>query len=464
MAKTAQPAHGAVSRFSRLPSVSLLMEEALRAGSTFAPQALARAAQEAIAAERDAIARGDHPLEGEREQIVARLVGSILGLEQPRLGWGINATGVIVHTNLGRAQVSDDTAAAMVAAATGAIPLELDPVTNERGGRMSEISTFIRLLTGAEAALAVNNCAAALVLALSAIASGREVVVSRGEAVEIGGGFRVPDVMRQSGATLVEVGTTNRTYARDYEAASGEATAAWLKVHASNFRIVGFTHAPSLQELASIARPRGIALLEDLGSGAMLDTARFGLAPEPTLADSIAGGVDVAMISGDKLLGGPQAGILAGNADQIAHIARHPLARAVRADKTTLAGLAATLRHYARGEALEKIPVWRAISVEPVALRVRAEAIADRLAESGVAATSQSSTATIGGGSLPGESLASWSVALTTADPDALARRLRLGTPAVFGRIERDLVVLDLRTVMPESDGQLLQAIFGASR
>jgi L-seryl-tRNA(Ser) seleniumtransferase len=456
---TDESAAGAARPFAALPSVAALIQAARASGSAFTEEVLARAAQDALAREREAIAAGSRP---EREEIVARALEAMLALDRPRLSAGINATGVIVHTNLGRAAVSMETAAAMTAAASGAIPLEIDPASNERGGRMSEISSLVRLLTGAEAALAVNNCAAALVLALSAVAAGREVVVSRGEAVEIGGGFRVPDVMRQSGATLVEVGTTNRTYARDYEAASGETTAAWLKVHASNFRIVGFTHAPSLQELASIARPRGIALLEDLGSGAMLDTARFGLAAEPTLAESIAAGVDVTMISGDKLLGGPQAGILAGRAEWISRISRHPLARAVRADKTTLAGLAATLRHYARGDALETIPVWRAISAEADDLRCRAEAMAARLTDAGWNASAVRSTATVGGGSMPEETLSGWGVALDGDDPDGLARRLRLGVPAVYGRIERDLVVLDLRTVMPEDDVALTEAVLAA--
>lgn len=460
MARPAANAGEHANPYASLPSVSALIDAARAAGSSFADPMLSRAAQDALAAEREAI-RAGAAVPG-RDAVVARLVEGILALDRPRLRRGINATGVIVHTNLGRAPVSEETAAAMAAAAASAIPLELDPASNERGGRMSELSALIRLLTGAEAALAVNNCAAALVLALSALAAGREVVVSRGEAVEIGGGFRVPDVMRQSGATLVEVGTTNRTYSRDYESASSDATAAWLKVHASNFRIVGFTHAPDRHDLASLSRARGIALIEDLGSGALLDTAAFGLAPEPTLAEAVAAGVDVAMISGDKLLGGPQAGILAGKAPVIARISRHPLARAVRADKTALAGLAATLRHYARGEALQKIPVWRSISADPDGLRRRAESLSRRLAAASLPASVQASSATVGGGSLPGETLPGWSVALGGPDPDRIARRLRLGHPAVYGRIERDTVLLDLRTVLPEEDDVLAAAIAAA--
>jgi len=450
--------------YAALPAVSAVVDEARAAGSRLSPDALVRAVQDALAEERAAIAAGAEPA---RAEIAARVVDRVLALDRPRLSAGINATGVIVHTNLGRAPVSAETAAAMVDAATHATPLEIDPETNERGGRMSEISALIRILTGAEAALAVNNCASALVLALSALASGREVVVSRGEAVEIGGGFRVPDVMRQSGADLVEVGTTNRTYARDYLDASGERTAAWLKVHASNFRIVGFTHAPALDELVAAARPRGILVLDDLGSGAMFDTRPFGLAAEPTLPESIAAGADVAMISGDKLLGGPQAGILAGRAEAIARVAKHPLARAVRADKTTLAGLAATLRHHARGEALERIPVWRAISADPEALHRRATELSGWLGAAGIVAEVAPMESTIGGGSVPGASLPSWGLALRANGPaalEALAGRLRLGSPAAYGRIERDRFLLDLRTVMPEEDHALAAAATVAAK
>ncbi|HEU5431737.1 MAG TPA: L-seryl-tRNA(Sec) selenium transferase, partial [Thermomicrobiales bacterium] len=288
---------------------------------------------------------------------------------------------------------------------------------------------------------------------------GRAVVVSRGEAVEIGGGFRVPDVMRQSGATLVEVGTTNRTYVADYLAATDEATAAYLKVHASNFRIVGFTHAATVAELA-VAKPSDVYLLEDLGSGALLDTARFGLAPEPTIGGSVAAGAQLVMASGDKLLGGPQAGVIVGERALVERVGRHPLARAVRADKTALAGLAATLRHYARGEAEREIPVWRMIAAPAPALRARAARLADELRDLADVAVVET-RATVGGGSLPGETLPSWAVALPHAgvhSTDDLARRLRLGAPGVFGRVEHDRVLLDLRTVLPEDEDRLVAA------
>ena len=443
--------------FRALPPVGAVAARARAGGSRLSDAALAAAVADALAEERARIAGGDA---SPRPVIVERAVGRALALERARLAPVLNATGVVIHTNLGRAPVSAETAAAM-AAASGAVALELDPETNERGGRMDEIARLMRLLCGAEATLVVNNCAAATLLVLSAVAAGRKVVVSRGEAVEIGGGFRVPDVLRQSGAVLAEVGTTNRTYARDYLAATDDQTAAYLKVHASNFRMVGFTHAASIGELAEIARERGVALLDDLGSGALLDTAAFGLGSEPTFSDSLGQGSDLVMASGDKLVGGPQAGIIVGRASWVERVARHPLARAVRADKTCLAGLAATLRHYARGEAIETVPVWRMIAAPEATLQVRAEALGAALRERGVVAEPVASVATVGGGSLPGETLPSRAVAVDAAGAgvDELARRLRTGDPGVFGRIERGRLLLDLRTVLPEDDDRLRAAV-----
>ena len=302
-----------------------------------------------------------------------------------------------------------------------------------------------------------------MLLVLAAVATGNEVVVSRGEAVEIGGGFRVPDVLRQSGARLVEVGTTNRTYARDYAAATTEETGAYLKVHPSNFRAFGFVHSASTAELVVLAREHGLPVLEDLGSGALLDTSRFGLAPEPTLAGAIAAGADLVMASADKLLGGPQGGIIIGVATWVERVARHPLARAVRADKTALAGIAATLRHYLRGEAESRVPIWRMIAAPARARSGRARRPwPPRLRQDGVAAAVESVQATVGGGSLPGETLPSWAVVLSPVDGegvDTLARRLRLGDPGIFGRIDQDRLVLDLRTVLPEDDEILLRSL-----
>ena len=453
------------SPFRALPSVASLLADAdVRRRSSLDESAFAAAIQAVLAQQRDAVAAGGRPT---RDEVRAAVVAGLDELERARLLPVINATGVIVHTNLGRAPVSPETAAAMAAAAGHAVSLEIEPETNERGGRMREIDALMRLLTGAEATLVVNNNAAAVLLVLSAVAAGRSVVVSRGEAVEIGGGFRVPDVLRQSGAALVEVGTTNRTYVRDYADATDERTAVYLKVHPSNFRVTGFTHAASTADLVELGRHRGVPVVEDLGSGALLETTRFGLGHEPTFRDSLEAGAALAMASGDKLLGGPQAGIIVGGRAWVEQVARHPLARAVRADKTCLAGVAATLRHYARGEAESRIPVWRMIASSSEELRRRAEGVRSRLPTADMKVDLRTTESTIGGGSLPGQTLPSWGVSLEPprgSGPDAVARRLRLGEVPVFGRIDADRVVLDLRTVLPEEDEALVPAIVEAVR
>ena len=275
----------------------------------------------------------------------------------------INATGVIIHTNLGRAPLSDATIEAMAAVGRSYSNLEFDLDSGGRGSRYDHLEQLLVRVTGAEAAMAVNNNAAALLLALSALCQGREVVISRGQLVEIGGGFRVPDVMAQSGAHLVEVGTTNRTRLADYSAAIGENTAALMRVHESNFRVIGFTESVSIDELAPLARERGVLSMDDLGSGCLLDPRPYGLAAEPTPQASLRAGADLVLFSGDKLLGGPQAGIIVGRKDLIATLRRHPLARALRLDKTSIAGLNATLLHYVKGEATREVPVWRMISM-----------------------------------------------------------------------------------------------------
>ena len=442
-----------------IPPVSAIVAEAKRLGSELTGDVLTRAVRAELGGVRQALLAGERL---DRPQIERRVIEAIAALQRPRLVPVLNATGVVIHTNLGRAPVSAETAAAMRAAAAHPVPLEIDPDSNERGGRMREIAGLLRALTGAESALVVNNCASAVLLALAAVASGKEVVVSRGEAVEIGGGFRVPDVLRQSGARLVEVGTTNRTYARDYAAATTEATGAYLKVHPSNFRAFGFVHAASTAELVVLAREHGLPVLEDLGSGALLDTSCFGLAPEPTLSGAIAAGADIVMASADKLLGGPQGGIIVGTASWVERVARHPLARAVRADKTALAGIATTLRHYLCGEAESRVPIWRMIAAPESAIRARATRLAAELRLDGVAAEVEPVQATVGGGSLPGETLPSSAVVLSSAageGVDTLARRLRLGDPGIFGRIDRDRLLLDLRTVLPEDDEPLLRSL-----
>jgi L-seryl-tRNA(Ser) seleniumtransferase len=349
----------------------------------------------------------------------------------------------------------------------------MDLASGERGGRMAEVQMLFRLLTGCESVLVVNNNAAATVLVLAATVSPsrNEVILSRAEAVEIGGAFRIPDILRQSGATLVDVGTTNRTYLRDYEAAITERTAALLKVHTSNFRLTGFVHQTPAAELMPLANARSIPVIDDLGSGALVDTTAFGLAPEPTLQGSVAAGAHLTTASGDKLLGGPQAGIILGKKEWVQRCAAHPLARAFRADKATLAGLAATLRHYLRDEHLTAIPVWRMIESPPSVLAARCARWRDALSSLHIPVDVEDAAATVGGGSLPGETLPS--VALTVTEQAVrqaggnlqdYARRLRRGIPPVIGRIEDGRFWLDARTIDPDADGAVIEAVATAWR
>ena len=383
------------------------------------------------------------------EEIAQAVVASIAALDRPPLRPVINATGVVLHTNLGRAPLSDATRAAMEAAGRSFSNLEYDLAVGRRGSRSAHLGVLVKAVTGAEAGLAVNNNASALLLSLAALAAGREVVVSRGQAVEIGGGFRIPDIVRQSGATLVEVGTTNRTRVSDYRSALGSASAVLLRIHASNFKIIGFTEQPSLSEMRTVADEGSTLLLDDLGSGCLLDTTPYGLSREPTVQDSLAAGADLALFSGDKLLGGPQAGIIVGRAELVAQIGSHPLARAVRPDKTTIAGLAATLRHYLLGEAETQIPAWRMIASSIDALDQRATAWRDAIGSGAVI----EGRSMIGGGSLPGESLPTRVLTLTpSAGVSWLADRLRSGEPAIVARVEHDSLRLDPRTVDPSED------------
>ncbi|MEX2431086.1 MAG: L-seryl-tRNA(Sec) selenium transferase, partial [Dehalococcoidia bacterium] len=372
----------------------------------------------------------------------------------------INATGVVLHTNLGRAPLSEAAARAAMTASAGYSSLEMDLAEGKRGLRHTAVATLLERLAGAEAAIAVNNNAGAMLLGLAAMAAGKQVIVSRGEASEIGGGFRIPDVLRQSGAVLAEVGTVNRTYASDYAQAITPETAALLVVHRSNFKVVGFTHEPELAEIVRAGRAQGVPVLHDLGSGALLDTAEFGLSHEPMPQESMAAGADLVFFSGDKLLGGPQAGIVVGRADLIAKLAAHPLARALRADKLTLAALHATLLHYAQGQAVREVPIWRMIAAPLQELAARAEAIAAAI---GAGADVADGGSAIGGGSLPDDTLPTRLVRViapaTAGGADGLARRLRMGHPAVVARIEQGRVLLDPRTVLPSQDSSLADAV-----
>ena len=378
---------------------------------------------------------------------------------RPTLRPVINATGVIIHTNLGRAPLSAEARAAMELAARGYTNLEYDLEAGRRGSRYVHAEELLRWLTRAEAALVVNNNAAAVLLILTALARGKEVIVSRGHLVEIGGGFRLPEVMRQSGARLVEVGTTNRTYIGDYEEAITEETALLMRVHRSNFRLTGFVHDPTLGELVELGEKKGLLVVDDLGSGALLDTSVYGLAHEPTLQESVADGVALVSASGDKLLGGPQAGIILGRRDLIAKLKRHPLTRALRVDKTTIAGLQATLLHYLKGEAEEKVPIWQMIAAPVEAVERRAIAWTEKLAAAGITAEVVDGRSTVGGGSLPGETLPTKLLAIRVDSPDELANRLRAGDPPVIGRIKDDLLLLDPRAVLAEEDEVLIETI-----
>jgi L-seryl-tRNA(Ser) seleniumtransferase len=377
---------------------------------------------------------------------------------EPSLVSVINATGVILHTNLGRAPLSQAAVQAITGSSAGYCNLEYDLEKGERGVRTGRVERLLTHLTGAEAALVVNNNAAAVLLALSALAKRRRVIISRTQLVEIGGGFRVPEVMSQSGAVLVEVGTTNRVHLADYEEALNDPAVAILRAHHSNFRIIGFSSEPELSELASLAHQHQVWLIDDLGSGALIDTQRFGLAHEPTVQESLAAGADLVCFSGDKLLGGPQAGIIVGRKVLLDKIRKHPLARAVRVDKLCLAALAATLEHYLKDEFERTIPIWQMIAKPGEQIRARAAHWAKTLGMGEVAA----GKSTIGGGSLPEETLPTFLFVLPVPQPNKFLAVLRAQNPPIIARVDDDRVVLDPRTVLPEQEGALLVGLSNA--
>jgi L-seryl-tRNA(Ser) seleniumtransferase len=454
--------------FRVIPSIEQLRQRAgvraleARYGRTAVVNAL-RAEAETLRARLDAGDAGGETAKADAAAAIEQGLAARLADElAPSLTTVINATGVIIHTNLGRAPLAGRPAASVAAIASAYANLEYDLDSGRRGARDSHAEHLIQRLTGAEAAIVVNNNAAAALLTLAALARGREVIVSRGELVEIGGGFRVPDVMAQSGATLREVGTTNRTRASDYAAAISERTALILRVHPSNFRIEGFTERPSLEDLAGIARRFAIPLAEDLGSGYLgVAAGAPAIAGEPEVRASLEAGADVVFFSGDKLLGGPQAGIVAGRRDLVGVIRRHPLMRALRVDKLTYAALEATLVEYATGRAAETVPVLRMVTATREEIEARATALAPILSAAGFTTALLEGYSTIGGGSAPGSQLPTVLVALSRpgVSADALEARLRMLDPPIVGRIEDDQVVLDLRTVLTEQDGILATAL-----
>jgi L-seryl-tRNA(Ser) seleniumtransferase len=451
---------GAEMQFRDLPSVDSVLSQAplIEVLSTYRRDWVVDRVRQQLDLARERVRQGSTapaPVE-----VAEDVRHSIEVLTQPAPRPVINATGVIIHTNLGRAPLSHAATEAAVRAARGYSDLELDLDTGQRGSRQAHLQSLLQQLTGAEAALVVNNNASAVLLGLSALAAGKEVIVSRGEAVEIGGGFRVPDVLRQSGATLVDVGTTNRTYVRDYEEAITHNTGAFLKAHASNFRVEGFTAAVEPAELVALGKQQGIPVLHDVGSGCLLDTERYNLAHEPTPQESIANGVGLVFFSGDKLLGGPQSGIVVGRKELVQRLERHPLARALRIDKLSLASLTATLMHYLRQEAEQEIPIWRMISTSPEVIQERAKGWQATLEAPAAVIPSQSA---IGGGSLPGETLPSWALALSceghAGGPEWVMEKLRRCDPPIIARIEEDRVLLDPRTVLAEEEGALLKGL-----
>jgi len=441
-----------MTSLSDLPSIDALLRASAGLQAQYGHAQTVRALREAVETARQAALSGS-PIP-DAASLVGRAAAMLARDAQPTLRPVINATGVIVHTNLGRAPLSAEALDAIRAVGGGYSTLEYDLEPGQRGKRDRHIERILRDVTGAEAGMVVNNNASGVLLALTALAAGREAIISRGQLVEIGGAFRVPDVMQQSGARMVEIGTTNRTHLGDYAAAITADSAAIVRAHASNFKVIGFTESVPLAELAALAHERGLWLLDDIGSGTLIDTTPFGLAPEPRVQDSLAAGADLVMFSGDKLLGGPQAGIIVGRADLIDRLKRHPLARAIRADKLCLAGLSATLEHYRRGEALERVPVWRMIGASPDAIRARAERWA--AAVGGDVIPSES---TVGGGSLPGETLPTWALSPRVDAPNAAAARLRAHDPPVIARVAQDRLLLDPRTVLPEQDADLLAAL-----
>jgi len=366
----------------------------------------------------------------------------------------INATGVILHTNLGRAPLSNATIQAMSDVASNYSNLEYDLSKGKRGSRLMHAEAILQKLLNVEAALVVNNNASAVLLVLSALANRKRVVIARSQLVEIGGGFRVPDVMKQSGAKLVEVGTTNKVKLSDYENELANA-ALVMRAHRSNFKIVGFTEEPELKDIVDVAHKANVNVVDDLGSGALVDTAKYGLAHEPTVQESLAAGVDIVCFSGDKLLGGPQAGIIVGKKESLDKVKKHPLARAVRADKTCLAGVTATLTHYLKDEAEREIPIVRMMSMTLERVRGRAEAWREAIGQGEVV----KSESTVGGGSLPEESMPTIVLSLNVKSPDKFLKKLREANPPVIARVENDQIIFDPRTVHEKQNEKMLSIL-----
>jgi L-seryl-tRNA(Ser) seleniumtransferase len=445
------------TEYRHLPSVDKVLsdERILQLAKDYPHNLLVNLVRQYLERERLSITKGK-PC-ASLDEIVTSVSSQLQSLGKPSLRRVINASGVILHTNLGRAPLSKEALAAMEAVGEGYSNLEFNLDSGTRGSRNVHVEGLLCQLSGAEAALVVNNNASAVLLGLTALARRKEVIVSRGQAVEIGGGFRIPDVMRQSGAKLIEVGTTNCTYVSDYEQAVSPRTVALMRVHSSNFQLVGFINEVSLEEMVAIGKRNELLVLDDLGSGCFLDTTAFGLAPEPMVQDSVTAGAALTFFSGDKLVGGPQAGIIVGRKQYVDRLKRHPLARAIRIDKIRLAGLAATLVHYLKEEATTRIPVWRMMAAPLDEIERRAE-----LWALGGARVVPGETM-VGGGSLPGGSLPTRLVAVggggEKSSAQVISQRLRLREVPVIGHIREDVLLLDPRSVLPEEDDIVIKAL-----
>jgi len=443
-----------------LPSVEQLLQTQLAAEliASFGRPLTLQAIRHTLDSVRKRAAKGRQTTLPSREGLLNQAATFLREWTTPRLVSVINATGVILHTNLGRAPLCATALTAMEAASRSYANLEFDLQTGKRGSRLVHVEKQLQQLTKAAAATVVNNNAAAVLLVLTALAHRKRVVIPRSQLVEIGGGFRVPDVMKQSGAKLVEIGTTNKVRLADFEEALGEPTAVVLRAHRSNFKMIGFTEEPDWKEVVSLAHTHGVLCVDDLGSGALLPTERFGLAHEPTVQESLKAGSDLVCFSGDKLLGGPQAGIILGSSDLIDKVCKHPLARALRADKLCLAALAATLLHYLKDDAEFEIPVWRMMALTPEQIRQTAARWADQI-DFGEVLESES---TVGGGSLPGESMPSFVLSLAVKSPDKFMEKLHRQQPPIIARTANERILLDPRTVLPEQEGALLVGLMNA--
>lgn len=458
-------------RLKRLPKVQTLLETELASQliQTYGHEDVANAIRVRLQDARETIIANDHEpdLEAFNQSLFDDISQSLDIARASSLRRAINATGIIIHTNLGRARLAPKAIEAMTAVAADYSTLEMDVETGKRGSRHDHVEALICQLTGAEAALVVNNCAAAILTCLTALGAGKPVVASRGEMVEIGGSFRMPDVIAQSGAHLREVGTTNKTHLRDYADAIDNDTALLLKSHTSNYQVIGFTSVPSRQELAALAQQTGTHLIEDLGSGVLVDLALYGLPNEPVVRDVLAAGVDVVTFSGDKLLGGPQAGIIAGRRALIDQIKTHPIARAVRIDKLSLAALRATLDLYrAPNNPVEQIPVLQTLATSLETLRARARKLTDLIgAKQGLSLEIVATVARAGAGSLPQQDLPSLAVSVssTSHSPDRLAKMLRQADTPVFGRISKDQLLLDMRAVVDSDITEIANAVSAIS-